>query len=221
MRFTRFITTICFLLCLAGSTAARAQEHAMPPSAQGSATPKSAEPHSPAQGTDAHAAEEEHHDEGIMPTVAKVFNFAILVGVLVYFLKSPIAAHLAARITQIRQDLVTAADLKTSASTQLADIQQRMAALPGELEALRRQGAEDVTSERGRISRVAEHERTRLLEQTRREIDMRLRVAKRELTEHAAQLAVQVAEQRIKRTITPDDQIRLVDRYASQLKEAR
>ena len=222
MRFTRFITTICFLLCLAGATTARAQEHAPPPPpAQGSATPQSAEPHSPTQGTDAHAAEAEHHDEGIMPTVAKLFNFAILVGVLVYFLKSPIAAHLAARITQIRQDLVAAADLKTSASAQLADIQQRMAALPGEVDALRRQGAEDVTSERERISRVAEHERTRLLEQTRREIDMRLRVAKRELTEHAAQLAVQVAEQRIKRAITPDDQIRLVDRYASQLKEAR
>jgi F-type H+-transporting ATPase subunit b len=222
MRFTRFITTTCFLLCLAGATAARAQEHATPtPPAQGSATPQSAEPHAPAQGPDAHATAEEHHDEGIMPTVAKVFNFAILVGVLVYFLKSPIAAHLATRITQIRQDLVTAADLKTSAAAQLADIQQRMAALPGELDALRRQGAEDVTSERERISRGADHERTRLLEQTRREIDMRLRVAKRELTEHAAQLAVQVAEQRIKRTITPDDQIRLVDRYASQLKEAR
>jgi F0F1-type ATP synthase membrane subunit b/b' len=50
---------------------------------------------------------------------------------------------------------------------------------------------------------------------------MRLRIAKRELTEHAAQLAVQVAEQRIRRSITNDDQIRLVDRYASQLREAR
>jgi F0F1-type ATP synthase membrane subunit b/b' len=50
---------------------------------------------------------------------------------------------------------------------------------------------------------------------------MRLRIARRELTEHAAFLAVGVAEQRIRRSITPDDQLRLVDRYASQLKEAR
>lgn len=222
MRFTRFITTICFLLFLAGGTRALAQEHVTPqppPPSQGAAMPKGAEPHPPAQQD--HAAEEEHHDEGILPTVARLFNFAILVGALVYFLKSPIAAHMAGRITQIRHDLVTAADLKKSASAQLADIQQRMAALPGELESLRRQGADDVKAERERIARAAEHERTRLLDQTRREIDMRLRVAKRELTEHAAQLAVQVAEQRIKRVITPDDQIRLVDRYASQLKEAR
>jgi Zn-dependent peptidase ImmA (M78 family) len=55
----------------------------------------------------------------------------------------------------------------------------------------------------------------------RREIDARLRMAKRQLTEHAAELAVKVAEDRIRRTITPEDQLRLVDRYAAQLREAR
>ena len=50
---------------------------------------------------------------------------------------------------------------------------------------------------------------------------MRLRMARRELTEYAAALAVSVAQERIKSTITPDDQLRLVDRYTTQLKEAR
>ena len=63
-----------------------------------------------------------------------------------------------------------------------------MSALPAELETLRQQGAEDVKAEQARIAAAAVHERERLLEQTRREIDMRLRIAKRELTEHAAQL---------------------------------
>ena len=224
MRFTRFIPTICFLLCLAGGIVARAQEHppqTPPVTGQGTTMPKGAQPTEP--HGDEHAAKDEHKPEGnpIVSMAAKVLNFALLVGALVYFLKSPIAAHLAARITQIRHDLVTAADLKKTATAQLAEIQQKVAALPAELEALRRQGAEDVKAERARIAAAAENERVRLLEQTRREIDMRLRVAKRELTEHAAQLAVQVAEQRIKRVITPDDQIRLVDRYATQLKEAR
>jgi F-type H+-transporting ATPase subunit b len=215
MRVTRFILTICVLLFFAGAVPAFAQEHGSPqppPPAHGAATP---------QGEQAHAEAGEEHAEGIMPTVWKLLNFAILVGVLVYFLKSPLVAHLASRISQIRQDLVAAADLKKTATEKLAEIGQKMAALPGELDALRRQGAEDVKAERERIAKAAETERVRLLDQTRREIDMRLRVAKRELTEHAAQLAVQVAEQRIKRVITPDDQMRLVDRYASQLKEAR
>lgn len=219
MRVTRFLLTICFLLFVAGATPAFAQEHAPQPPAtgHGAAMPQGAQP----AGAE-HAAEEAHADpHPIRTMVARLLNFALLVGVLVYFLKSPIAAHLASRVTQIRHDLVTAAELKQAASAQLAEIQQKMAALPGELVALRKQGADDVKAERERIARAAETERVRLLDQTRREIDMRLRVAKRELTEHAAQLAVQVAEQRIKRTITPDDQIRLVDRYASQLKEAR
>ena len=77
-------------------------------------------------------------------------------------------------------------------------------------------------AEEARVAETAKAERARLLEQTRREIDMRLRVARRELTEHAAQLAVQVAEDRIRRSITPDDQIRLLDRYTAQIsKEAR
>jgi F0F1-type ATP synthase membrane subunit b/b' len=49
---------------------------------------------------------------------------------------------------------------------------------------------------------------------------MRFRIARRELMEHAAQLAVNVAQTRIVRSITPADQLRLVDRYASQLGEA-
>jgi F0F1-type ATP synthase membrane subunit b/b' len=76
-------------------------------------------------------------------------------------------------------------------------------------------------AEQARIARAAAVERERLIQQTRREIDTRLRVARRELTEHAAQLAVQVAEARIKRTITPEDQLRLVERYTTQLSEGR
>jgi F-type H+-transporting ATPase subunit b len=163
------------------------------------------------------------HAEGnpVLELIARLVNFGILVGALAYLLRSPIAGYLASRSTQIRQELVTASEMRAAASAQLTEIERRMQALPAELEALRKQGAEDVKAEQARIALAAARERERLLEQTRREIDMRLRVARRELTEHAAHLAVQVAEQRIRRTITPDDQIRLMDRYASQLKEAR
>jgi F-type H+-transporting ATPase subunit b len=220
MRAPRLFTTILFVSLLACAAPAAAQEHQPArPDAQ-SAAPQGAQPAHPpteAQAGD-HAAEEDH---GMMDSVWRLANFAILAFLLVRFLKSPIAAYLASRSTQIRQELVTAAELRATATAQLAEIDKKMQALPGELEALKRQGAEDVTAEQARISKAAEDERTRLLDQTRREIDMRLRVARRELTEHAARLAVSVAEQRIRRAITPDDHVRLVDRYASQLREAR
>lgn len=167
------------------------------------------------------AETEAPHGQTLLQSIAKIVNFAILGGVLVYFLKTPLQTYLASRATHIRQDLVTASELRATASAQLAEIDRKLKALPGELEALKAQGAEDVKAEQARIAQAAAAERDRLIAQTRREIETRLRMARRQLTEHAAALAVQIAEERIRRSITPEDQLRLVDRYAAQLKEAR
>lgn len=220
MRFPRIITTALFILALAVAMPAAAQEHAAPatPAQSESPLPEGAQP--PHDADQGHAAEEDHGNP-IVQMGARLLNFALLVGVLVYFLRSPVAGYLDSRSTQIRQDLVTASEMRAAATAQLAEIDTKMQALPAELAALRQQGADDVKAESARIAQAAAAERERLLDQTRREIDMRLRVARRELTEHAAHLAVQVAEIRIRRTITPDDQIRLVDRYATQLREGR
>jgi F-type H+-transporting ATPase subunit b len=174
-------------------------------------------PHAAQSGEPADGA----HEQSWLQTAAKVANFAILAGGLAYFLKAPIAAYLASREAQIRQDLVTAAEMRAAATAQLAEIEKKLQSLPAELDALRTQGAADVVAERARIAQAAAAERDRLIAQTHREIEMRLRVARRQLTEHAAQLAVSVAEKRIRRSITPDDQLRLVDRYTTQLREAR
>ncbi len=179
------------------------------------------DPATAASQHDAGATAEAPHEQTPLQTVAKLANFAILAGVLVYFLRTPTAAYLASRATTIRSDLVAASEMRATATAQLADIERKLQTLPAELEALKRQGAEDVVAEQARIAQAAAVERERLIQQTRREIDTRLRVARRELTEHAAQLAVQVAEARIKRTITPEDQLRLVERYTTQLSEAR
>jgi F-type H+-transporting ATPase subunit b len=199
------LLTVVFTLCLAGRS--QAQPHEQP--AQSSATA--------AHGEAGHGAKAEEHGPTVLQMIAKVFNFAVLVGLLVYYLRSPIAEYLSSRSTQIRQDLVTAADTRAAATAQLAEIQRKLATLPGELEALKAQGAEDVKAEKVRIAAAARVERERLLEQTRREIDMRLRIARRSLIDLAADLAVSVARERIARSITPEDQLRLVDRYTQQL----
>lgn len=160
------------------------------------------------------------HDAGSgwLATIAKTVNFAILVGVLVYFLRAPLMGYLDGRIGKVREDLVAAAQTRETAARQLAEIDVRLKGLPLEIETLKQRGAEDLVAERARIEQAAEGERQRLLEQTRREIDTRLRVARRELVELTADLAVGVARDRITATITPDDQARLIDRYATQLK---
>jgi F-type H+-transporting ATPase subunit b len=133
-------------------------------------------------------------------------------------LRSPVGSYLASREDQIRVDLVTAQRTRAEAGAQLEAIAARMQELPGELDALRRRGAEEIRAEEARIRRLAEADRERLLELTRREIDMQLRAARRELTEHAADLAVGIARARFAREATPADQARLIDRYLAQVR---
>jgi F-type H+-transporting ATPase subunit b len=209
----RFIFFVCVLSALSFAVAppGAAQEHQPAPAAQ----PSGAEVHEPAVA-DGHTAEEEHA-EGIWPTVARLFNFGLLVGVLVYFLRSPIASYLSSRSDQIRSALVQASAMRASAEAQLAEIEARMKALPAELATLRAQGKQEVVAEEARIRAAAEAERERLLEHMRRDIDLQVRIARRALMEEAAALAVGVARERIVRQITADDQLRLVDRYTAQL----
>jgi len=148
-----------------------------------------------------------------------VANFIIFLAVLNYFLKKPLTEYLAGRSATIRNDLVEAAQLRSTATRQLATIEQKLHALPGELAALRSRGSEEITAEEQRIAAAAAADRERLLEQTRREIDLQVRLAKKEILEHAADLSVQLATDRIKKEVTPADQDRLVDRYLSQVKE--
>ncbi len=153
----------------------------------------------------------------IVSMIARLFNFAVLAGTLVYFLKSPISSYLRDRGIGIRSDLVKAAEMRATAAADLVAIDARMAALPAELDALRKTGAEEVAAEEARIREVAGTERARLLEQARREIDWQLKLALRDLTARTADLAVAIAEKRVRAAITADDQARLVDQYLGQL----
>ena len=47
-----------------------------------------------------------------------------------------------------------------------------------------------------------------------------MRLAKKEILEHAADLSLQLATERIKKEVTPEDQARLVDRYLDQVKQS-
>jgi F-type H+-transporting ATPase subunit b len=164
-------------------------------------------------------AEGAKQGSGVVDMIARLVNFAILAGTLGYLLRSPIATYLRDRDAQIRGDLVEAAEMKASAAAQIEEIDRKMKALPAELDALRAQGAQEIASEEERIHAAAAAERDRLLEQARRDIDLQVKIAERELVSHAATLAVGVATERIKNNITDDDQRRLVDRYVDQLRQ--
>lgn len=216
---------------LALAAPAAAQEHAAPPAASQEhaapaqpSTPHDAEPadahgqgeHAQAEhGAEAHG--EEHASESPWALIGKLFNFAILAGSLVYLLRSPFAAYLGSRAKTIRADLANAEQTRVAAARQLEEIEARMRALPGEIEALTDRGKREIAAEEARIREAAEAERLRMLEQARREIDLQVRAAERMLRRRAGELAVDVAAERVKRTIGAADHARLVEKYLDQV----
>ena len=215
LRRGRLVPALLFAMSITFSAPAIAQEHAPAPAA-----PVAQDAHA---APDAHAAEAEGgHDTSIGGMIMgmgwPIANFIIFCGVIYYFGNGPLKEYLATRSATIRKDLVEAAELKATATAQLAAIEQKLKALPGELNTLRTRGAEDIAAEEKRIAAAAEADRERLLEQTRREIDLQVRLAKKDLLEHAADLSVQVATERIKKETTAADHERLVDSYLNQVK---
>jgi len=211
--------TIAFLLgppalCRAAAPAGDrvSQEAAQP-------DPNHAEPAAGPKEAHSEAAEGEHDEGGGWGAAGKIVNFAILVGTLIYLLRAPVSDYLSRRRTQVRADLDAAEAMKQSAAAQIAEMEAKLKALPRELAELKARGQAEIAAEEARIRQLTEAERVRLVEQVRREIDQQVRMAQRALLEHAADLSVSVAEKKIKRDITDEDQARLVRTYLEQVKD--
>jgi len=230
------VATICLGVLLAAASGvafAQAAHPAPPPAAapapESHAAPEPAAPHAEPGAPHGESAaphgesSAESHEGGEghdspWGLIGKIVNFAILVGALVYFLRAPFAKYLGDRGVQIRSDLTTAARMTEEARAQVAALDAKLQQLPTEIAALRARGQDEIAAEDARIRADADADRERILEDTRREIDLQLRLAHRDLVTHAADLAVQIARGRIAERITNEDQLRLVDRYLQQVK---
>ena len=159
------------------------------------------------------AAEGAAAAESWAPTIARIINFAILAGGLYYMLGRTVSDYLRTRSETIRKHLVDAKTLRSEAEGQLAGVRTRLAALPDELRELTARGDEELAAEKIRLANATASERTRVQEQTRREIELTSRLARRDLMLHGVDLSMKLARARIERDITAEDQTRLVDGY--------
>ena len=207
------IALVAVVWAVAVVSAAEPQgEHARPAAAADQPGNEAANTHAAPEG------EGGHESPWALP--ARIFNFALLAGGLFYLLRSPLMGYLTQRGIQVRGELTSAANLRKEAAAQVAAVEAKMQALPDEIEALKRRGAEEIAAEEARISGLAEAERQRLLQQAKREIEMQLRVAERDLKQRAGELAGEVATVRVKRTITAADHERLVNQYVVQVRHS-
>jgi F-type H+-transporting ATPase subunit b len=174
-----------------------------------------------AQEHGAEKQEEGHEEGGTRQLIWKIVNFVAFFGLLFYFLRKPASDFFAARTAAIQKEMVEAKAAREAAEKRLAEIEQKLARLAEEIAAFRAEaGREDlVTAERMR--QQTEAEAAKILASAEAEIDTLARAARLDLKTYTAELAVELAKERLQREMTPETQGRLVKRFVADLGEGK
>ena len=147
---------------------------------------------------------------GIPFTVWQVANLVLFLGVLVYFLKKPLVTFFTGRRLGIEQALKTAEEKRMRSEALAAEITARMDRIESELSALRQHAEREAGAEQASLIAQTEADAERIVARASAEIDSRVRSARQELTSYAGDLSVEIAEEILKKNLTPEDQKRLL-----------
>jgi F-type H+-transporting ATPase subunit b len=145
-------------------------------------------------------------------------NFAILAVGLGYLISKHAPAYFVQRSTEIRQGIAEATQTKQDAEARAAAMDGRLAALDSEIAKLRSEAHEEISAEGGRISRETMHRLQKIQSQGEQEITMMSRAGRDELKKYAAELALNLAQQRIRSRMTKDSEDGLVDAFLQDLR---
>jgi F-type H+-transporting ATPase subunit b len=147
----------------------------------------------------------------------KLVNLLILLGILYYFLRRPVHEFFAQRLASVRQMLERAAKEKETATLKMAELDARLNRLDAELAGIREQANREAAAERARMKVETERDIEKLRMSTNREIEAAKQVAMADLREYAATKSVELAEQIIRRELTPEDDARLLRRVSEEM----
>ena len=147
--------------------------------------------------------------------LAVVLNFAIVAGVIVWFSKKNLPAMFRSRTATIQKSLEEARTASADANRRLAEIESRLKHLGEEIGQMQATAETSASAEEERIKAASEQDARRIVESAQQEIAAAARAARRELTAHAADLAVTLASKQIRVDASTDQA--LVRRFAKDL----
>lgn len=176
-------------------------------------------PEAPPSGEEGQAAQ--HHGESPWNIVFKWINFLILFGWLGWKLRKPLLNFLESRRQEIEEGLARAAIARSEAQSKLAEVESRLAGMNEDIRLLKAQALQQAEEERVRILEGARVEAHKVLEMASLEIEGIRKAAWLELKGHVAELAVQLAEQRLKNAIGPEEHKKIVGRFVEGLGSSR
>jgi F-type H+-transporting ATPase subunit b len=158
---------------------------------------------------------------GIPTWIFKLANMVVFIGVLVYFLKSPVAAAFRARHESVRAAAEEAKARRKKSDDLAADMQARLGQIEQEVAAIVERARQEGERQRAELVAAAEAESQKILLAAKNEVENRLKAARSELTQYAGELAADRAEQILKTSITEGDQKKLFHDSLAQINEVR
>jgi len=136
-------------------------------------------------------------------------NFAILAAGLVWLFRKNAVPYFASRAIGIRKEMIEADDVRAEAERKLADVDARLARLRTDVEALKGEALEEAKAEQARARQETEAALAKIRRQAEQEITAAGKAARLELKRYSAQLAIGLAEQKIRARMNPDTQAAL------------
>src|SRR5579872_6169858 len=130
-----------------------------------------------------------------LSTLINFFAIAFLAFVL---LKSNLPKAFRDRTDAIRKGMEEARKASTEAKTRLSGIEERLARLDAEIAGMQASTEKDIRAEEDRLKLAAAEESRKIEENVKTEIAAASTLARRELKQYAAELAVGLAEKKIK-----------------------
>lgn len=227
LRYSHLSVAALFLagLLVTSSPSARAQEN----SAAGSATTLNAELAKESREAAGEDEQEQFKHSASVKLVAKytglslehaywlcvLLNFGVIAGTVFYLSKKKLPGVFRDRTASIQQAMQEARKASEEANRRLGEIETRLSRLDSEIAGMRATAEKDAVAEEARIKAAAEEDARKIVESAEQEIAAAAKLARRELTNFAADLAVSLAARQIK-VDTATDQA-LVRGFAQEL----
>ena len=144
-----------------------------------------------------------------------VLNFAIIAGAVAYFSKKNLPGVFRNRTASIQKAMQEARHASEDANRRLAEIETRLSRLDTEIAGMSAAAEKEVVAEEARIKAAAEEDGRKIVESAEQEIAAAAKLARRALTNYAANLAVSLAAKQIK--VDPATDQALVRSFAQEL----
>ncbi len=147
-----------------------------------------------------------------------VINFLVLVALLVYAMKkADIKGYFKKRTELIEQSLKEAREAKELAQKALAEVEERLRVKDRELEEIVASARMSGEKEKARLVEEGAKLQEKILEQAKTNIDFEVTQAKSAIKQEAAELAMELAEKKLKEKLTKEEQLKLLEESVAKI----